>query len=247
MAKHIPATPPATAPSEPCSYCAAGNQRKRLTDGTWAHEFHEPITKRAWCEPCIQPEPHNEYDPYYCFNCGHHVAVHSADGDEKCGRCACVIFVLPPAQPAAPKQPVEDMIERVTADCDAVIATLPKWKQPASEQAPQPCPECGNEVRHPRTGCLVCACPAKPKRERADLDDPETWKGIEQAYNKSCTSTGSELFNPDQIEVLYKKATSDDERTRLFAILPYAQEIEYLRLELQGWAAYGSPGKGKRR
>jgi hypothetical protein len=48
----------------------------------------------------------------------------------------------------------------------------------------------------------------------------------------------SELFTVEQISKMYLDAVRKyDERSRqiLFAIMPYAQEIENLRLELQGW------------
>ena len=93
-------------PSVTCTYCRTGNARIKLTDGTWAHQFEDIDKRLAWCEPCTS-EPLNKYGSYYCFNCGHHAAVHSADGDEKCVRCTCVIFVPPPTEESMTK-PVPD-------------------------------------------------------------------------------------------------------------------------------------------
>jgi hypothetical protein len=48
----------------------------------------------------------------------------------------------------------------------------------------------------------------------------------------------SELLTVEQITKMYLDAVNKyDEQSRqtLFAIIPYAQEIENLRLELQGW------------
>ena len=35
-----------------CQFCINGQTRVQLTDGTYAHEFENPETKLAWCEPC---------------------------------------------------------------------------------------------------------------------------------------------------------------------------------------------------
>ena len=53
------------------------------------------------------------------------------------------------------------------------------------------------------------------------------------------------LLTADQIAAMYRREKDPAERAKLFVILPYAQRIESLQLELQGWAAYGQPAKGK--
>jgi hypothetical protein len=53
------------------------------------------------------------------------------------------------------------------------------------------------------------------------------------------------LLTVEEISARYRHTNDDDERARLFAVLPYAQENERLKLELMGWESYGKPGKGK--
>jgi hypothetical protein len=44
-----------------------------------------------------------------------------------------------------------------------------------------------------------------------------------------------ELLSVEEISFTYRREKSADERAKLFAILPYAQEIERLKRELKGW------------
>jgi len=53
------------------------------------------------------------------------------------------------------------------------------------------------------------------------------------------------LFTAEEISAMYRREKDPDERAKLFVILPYAQRIESLKLELMGWETYGQPGKGK--
>ena len=53
------------------------------------------------------------------------------------------------------------------------------------------------------------------------------------------------LLTADEIAAMYRREKDPEERSKLFVILPYAQRIERLKLELMGWEAYGQPGKGK--
>jgi len=53
------------------------------------------------------------------------------------------------------------------------------------------------------------------------------------------------LLSVEEISAMYRREKSEDERAKLFVLLPYAQEIERLKRELMGWEAYGQPGKGK--
>lgn len=53
------------------------------------------------------------------------------------------------------------------------------------------------------------------------------------------------LLTVEEISAMYRREKDPEERAKLFVILPYAQRIESLKLELMGWEAYGQPGKGK--
>lgn len=55
----------------------------------------------------------------------------------------------------------------------------------------------------------------------------------------------NKILSVEEIRAMYLREKDPEERAKLFVILPYAQRIESLKLELMGWEAYGQPGKGK--